>query len=919
MQGIQFYLMAVILFLSFLPLPLVSLDPGKAIDQYLMDEWKIPDGLPANTIRAITQTPDGFLWLGVGSNFVLVRFDGITFKVFKNETNQQIKNSTIYDFFLEKKGTLLIGSSKGLTRFHPQQGDFKTFPVKNGIQGNGMLCICEDMKGNLWIGSDDGYLNRFKNGTFTAFNATMGIENNWVSSILEDDKGNLWLGTAESGLLEYQYGKLVKHPIKGIDNHYSITCLFEDPKGILWIGTNKGLIKINHTTPTFYTTREGLSNNIITFIIEDHDGSLWVGTLNGINRLKKGLHGETIIEKYLENNLITCLFEDREKSLWIGTSGSGMKRLRDCQVKTYTTADGLNNDFVLSLYEDRNGDIRTGSFVGVNRFNGKNFVKFDPISDHVIIAISEDQKGNLWIGTYGKGLVRVVGKETITYSEKDGFTSNYVTVIHRDSKNRTWFGTDKGVFLYHHGHFKSYSFPDGPWSNIIAFIYEDEYQNMWIGTADGLRILSLKDEELNTKNSKTLLKGTHVTSIYQDPSGIFWLGTNGAGLKRISMTIGGVEIFSYQLEQGLNSNKIYQILEDENERLWMSSDRGIIKVSRKELDDLAKGNLHKINCVLYGVSDGMKNPECLYSAIKTRNNELWFATKKGIAVFQPDKMKINKLPPPVTIEKIIVDSQVIPKNKEDRPFRGVTDIEFHFTAPTFIAPGKVKFKTKLEGYDNQWHLVSPGQKRIAAYSDLPPGEYRFKVIAGNRDGIWNNTGDSFSFTIKRYFYQGIFFKISIFIFALVIGMIIFYFLRKHPFLEKSRRKYKTSILDPEKAERYLKKLFYVIEVEKIYKDEELSLQSLAEKLSIPPRELSQVINERLDMNYSNFINSYRIEEAKNLLFAPGENDHSILDIAYEVGFNSKAVFNRAFKKFTGMTPSQFRKNNIDSKTIIYKI
>jgi ligand-binding sensor domain-containing protein/AraC-like DNA-binding protein len=915
MQGIQFYLMAVILFLSFLPLRLMSLDPGKAIDQYLMDEWKIPDGLPANTIRAVTQTPDGFLWLGVGSNFVLARFDGITFKVFKNETNQKIKNSIIYDFFLDKKETLWIISSGGLTRFHPQQGDFKTFSVKDGLKGNGMLCICEDMKGNLWIGSEEGYLNRFKNGTFTAFNATMGIESNWVSSILEDNKGSLWLGTGESGLLEYKYGKLIKHPIKGIDNHYSITCLFEDSKGTLWIGTNKGLIKINHTTPTFFTTRDGLSNNIITTIIEDHNGSLWVGTLNGINRLKKGLPGKTIIEKYLENNLITWLLEDREKSLWIGTNGSGLKRLRDCQVKTYTTKDGLNNDFLLSLYEDKKGDIWTGSFVGVNRFDGKTFVKFDPMADHAVTAISEDQKGNLWIGTYGKGLVKVVGAETITYTEKDGFTSNYVNVIYRDSKNRTWFGTDKGVILYNHGHFKTYTFPDGPWSNIITFIYEDEYQNMWIGTADGLRILSLKDEELNTKNSKKFLKGTQVNSIYEDPSGIFWLGTNGTGLKRISLTPGGVKIFSYQVEHGLTSNKIYQILADENERLWMSCDRGIIKVSRKELEELAKGNLHEINCVLYGLSDGMKNPECFYSAIKTRNNELWFATKKGITVFQPGKMKINKLPPPVIIEKIIVDKQVIPKNQENCSFRGVTDIEFHFTAPTFIAPGKVKFKTKLEGYDNQWHLVSPGQNRIAGYSDLPSGEYQFKVTAGSRDGIWNNTGDSFSFCIKRYFYQETLFKISIFLSPLFIGIVLFYLFRKHPLLEKSRRKHKTSILDPEKAERYLKKLFYVIEVEKVYTDEELSLQSLAEKLSIPPRELSQVINERLDMNYSNFINSYRIEEAKNLLFAPGENDHSILDIAYEVGFNSKAVFNRAFKKFTGMTPSQFRKNNTDSKTI----
>ena len=910
MQGIQLYISVVILFLSLLPLPLVSLDPGKAIDQYIMDEWKIADGLPANTIRAITQTAEGFLWLGVGNNFVLARFDGITFKVYKNESNPGIKTSTIYDFFLDKKGKLWIGTSGGLTRFHPQHADFKTFSLKDGIKGNGMYSICQDMKGNLWISSDDGYLNRYSNDTFTAFNASVGIENNLVSSILEDNKGTLWLGTAESGLLKYQYGKLVKHTFKGIDNHYSVICLFEDTKGILWIGTKKGLIKIDHHTPTLYTTRKGLSNNYITNIIEDQNGSLWVGTLNGINRLKKGLNNKSIIEKYLENNLITSIFEDREKNLWIGTNGSGLKRLKDSEVKTYTTADGLNNDFLLSLYEDTNGDIWTGSFVGVNRFNGKTFVKFDPVPDHVITAINEDREGNIWIGTYGKGVVRVSGNETRTYTENDGCRGNYVISIHCDSKNRTWFGTDKGLILYQHGHFKTVTFPGGLLSNIITFMYPDEYQNIWVGTFDGLRVLSLKEKKVNTKHAKGYLKGTRITSIYENPSGVFWVGTNGEGLKRIRITPDGVEIFSYRIEQGLISNKIYKILEDEDERLWMSSDLGIIKVSRKELEDLQKENIPEINCVLYGVSDGMKNPECIYSAIKTRDNELWFATKKGIAVFSPRKMKVNKSPPPVIIEKIIVDRQSVPKNQDNPSFRGVNNIEFHFTAPTFIVPGKVTFKTRLEGYDNQWHLVSPGQKRIAGYSNLPSGEYRFNVTAGSRDGIWNNTGDSFSFSIKRYFYQGSFFKISIFLSPLLIGIVLVYFLGKHPLLKKFRRKYKTSNLDPGKAEKYLKKLLYVIEVEKVYRDEDLSLQSLAEKLSIPPRELSQVINEGLDMNYSNFINSYRIEEAKNLLFSPGENHYSILDIAYEVGFNSKAVFNRAFKKFTGMTPSQFRKNDL---------
>lgn len=912
MQGIHLYLIGVILFLVFWPLPLASLNPEKTIDQYLMHEWKIPDGLPTNTVRAITQTPDGYLWLGAGNKFVLVRFDGIKFTEFNKITNRKIKNSTIYKFFLDKKGVLWIGSSWGLTRFYPRQGVFEILSIKDGVRGLGMLCFCEDMKGNLWIGSDDGYLNRYKDGKFTAFKATMGVENNWISSILEDSKGNLWLGTAESGLLKYQYGQLVKRPIPGIEGRYSISRLYEDRKGILWLGTNRGLIRLDNTSATLYTTREGLSNNRITYIFEDHDGNLWVGTLNGINRLKIGPAGNIIIEKNLTNNLISCIFEDNEKNLWIGTNGSGLKRLRDSLVKTYTTEDGLNNDFLFSLFEDKKGDIWIGSCVGVNRFDGKNIFKFDPISDQAVFAINGNQNGNIWIGTYNKAVTRISGDELTTYTEKDGYPGNYVIPIYCDSKGRTWFGTDKGLIVFHNGLFKTYNFPGGMWSNVITIIYEDGRQKMWVGTTDGLHIFSLKNGEVNTKNLKTYFKGTLISSILEEPSGVFWVGTDGAGVKRINVTSDGFDIFSYLVDHGLPSNKIYKILEDDEERFWMCSELGIIKVSRKELEELARGNISRINCVLYGVSDGMKNPVCIYSAIKTRTGQLWFATKKGIAVFEPGKMKINKLAPPVIIEKIIVDSKIIPKNKENRVFSGANDIEFYFTAPTFISPERVKFKTKLEGYENQWQLISHTQNRSVGYRNLLPGEYRFKVIAGNRDGIWNNTGDSFSFTVERHFYQGIIFKVSIFLSPLLIGLVFFYFLRKHPFLKKFRKKYKASTLNSEKTEKYLKKLYYLIEVEKVYRDEDLSLVSLSEKLSIPPRELSQLINERLDMNYSNFINRYRIEEAKTLLSNDKDDNFSILKIAYEVGFNSKAVFNRAFKKFTGMTPSEFRKSHIKS-------
>lgn len=261
----------------------------------------------------------------------------------------------------------------------------------------------------------------------------------------------------------------------------------------------------------------------------------------------------------------------------------------------------------------------------------------------------------------------------------------------------------------------------------------------------------------------------------------------------------------------------------------------------------------------------------------------------------------------MVLKRIIFNYETVPGDQSGKSFKGIKSILFFFTAPTFISRERVKFKYKLVGFDKDWILLEGNQERMMHYENLPPGQYTFRVIAGNSDGIWNNTGASFGFTLKPWFYETLTFKISTALIVVLIVLGTYYTLKKYVSFHKIKDKYKQSTLDPVKTETYMQKLLYLLKEEKIYKDQQISLNSLAEKISLQPRELSQLINEQLNKNFWGLINSYRMEEVFRLLKDTKKNQRTILDIAFEVGFNSKEAFNRVFRKHTGMTPSQYKK------------
>jgi ligand-binding sensor domain-containing protein/AraC-like DNA-binding protein len=678
-----------------------------------------------------------------------------------------------------------------------------------------------------------------------------------------------------------------------------------------------------------YDTRNGLLNDEIVDIIEDSDGNLWVATLNNLHRMKvikEDQPGGILFEKILEKNLIMCLFEDSEGSLWIGTWDSGLIRLKNAVFIAHAPSTSLveknPGETIRSLFENPQGEIWIGSSLGkLYKFRNNECIEFLEIpgaASTIINAIREDNHGNLWLGAHGKGLYqRKKGTDTlINFNTQDGLADNIVISIFNDSKNNLWIGTYDGVSRYRNGIFKSLKARDGILGNFVNNVYEDNNHHIRIASNKGIYVI--EKGELTRKNMIEYLPDIPVACIHEeyissgndnDSNGyVSWVATHGAGLKRFK----DGKFFSYTTAEGMTSNFIYQMLEDERGNLWMMSDSGILRVNKKELNGFAEGRVDRINCTSFGISDGMKSSDFFTffsrnSALKTREGEFWFVTTKGITIVNPGEIKIIKSPPNVIIEEVFFNDRSIPlsiKEREEKDFKEVSDFVFHFTAPTFLSPGKIKFKYKLDGYDRDWAFLPPGEKRTARYKDLSSGTYTFKVTACNSDGVWNKRGDSITFTLTPLFYETIFFKILV-LFILLVLTLGGYFLYKKQWLRKIG-KYKGPSMNPIYIKECIKKLDYLMEIEKVYRDETISLQSLSGKLSITPHQLSRILNEKLNKNFPDFINTYRVQEAKKLLSDPGRGNQKILTIAFDVGFNTKVAFNTAFKKHTKMTPSQYR-------------
>jgi ligand-binding sensor domain-containing protein/signal transduction histidine kinase len=728
----------------------LALDPARDLFQFSQQTWLTENGLPQNTIHRITQGKDGYIWIATEEG--LARFDGIKFDLFDKQNTPQLSSNNVRVLLEDRAGDLWIGTADGLVQM--RAGKFTTFTTQQGPPGNVIDSLYEDHNDVLWIATSAGMV-RFSNGVFAPEVSQPDLPRDRIQALFEDREGALWIGSP-AGLVRAKDGAVTKLTKQdGLAND-SVISINEDHDGRLWIGTLDGLSCLEGKSFTNYTTRDGLPNNRITSLAVDREGSVWIGTAGGLNRFANKRFSGFRAGDALANELILSLFEDREGSLWIGTESGGLNLLKDKKFTTFTTREGLGSDLVKSIYEDRKGSVWIGTNGGgLSVLKDGKFTTYttaDGLSSNVVLAVFGDAEGNLWAGT-PDGLNRFKDGKFKIFTSADGLANDFVRSIYADQSGNLWIGTLGGLTRMKGDRFSVYTTAEGLPNDFVGTIYEDAQRQIWIGTLGGLS--KFKDEKFTNYTTRDGLSSNVVISLHEDAEGSLWIGTSGGGLNRLKQG----KFVPYTTRNGLPDDVVYSILEDRQNALWLSSNKGVFRLSKNELDDFANGKASSITPVLYGTADGMITRECSGgghpAGWRSSDGKLWLATIKGVAMIDPEKIKPNDQPPPVAIEQVRVDDESFIPAQTVELAPGKSRFDFYYTALSFVAPEKVKFKYKLEGFDRDW--VDGGTRRVAYYTNLRPGRYKFRVIASNNDGLWSSTGAAFDLYLRPHFYQTVWF------------------------------------------------------------------------------------------------------------------------------------------------------------------
>ncbi len=779
----------------------MGLDPHRALDQYGHQVWQTDTGLPQNTIHSILQTGDGYIWLGTEGG--LVRFDGVAFVTFDSENTPQLKSDIVYDLLQDRSGALWISTSAGLVRY--QSGSFQAFTTAGGLPADAVWFSYQDHSGRIWAITAAGpaYLRGEQfhpvprmqtaapesrralvedaNGTIwlagasglfaldasaRGNNADPRLSLRLLDGIACDalvigPAGDIWIGTRQ-GLERYSHGVLTAVALAGMPPNTEVTSLASDAKGGLWVGTAAGLA--HESNKAIVNTREALPAPRIESLFRDRQGALWIATAQGAARLAGNKLESFPPGSKLAGASVLTIFEDREGDIWLGTDASGLNVLRDQKFTTYTVANGLSGDLVRCVFESAAGDIWIGTNGnGLDRRTQNGFAVLttrDGLSSNIILALAGGSGSDLWIGT-PDGLDHLHRGHIEKFTSADGLPDDFIRSLYTGRDGTLWIGTRHGLAHMIGRKFVSYSTLDGLGGDLVGAILNASQGDTWIGTSGGLS--RLHHGAFTNYTVKDGLSNSVVTAIHQDAQGALWLGTNGGGLNRLFPGSGSkASIQSFPSNSRTLPGDIYGILEDASGNLWLSSRTGIFTVSRVALNAYAGGSAQSIPVLSYGTADGMKIRECSRgghpAAWKMTDGTLWFATLEGVSSINPAQAPENRLPPPVVIESFAVDGNVhslngastrSPSSWAVKP--GAARLEFHYAGLSFVAPQKVRYRYRLAGFDRGW--IDAETRRTAFYTNLPPGGYRFQVLAANNDGVWNQSGASLDFRIQPHFYQ----------------------------------------------------------------------------------------------------------------------------------------------------------------------
>ena len=743
----------------------LALNPSLDVSQYAHTAWTARDGFSLGTIFAMAQTPDGYLWLG--GEFGLFRFDGVRSVPWQPPAGQQLPAAP-YSLLVSRDGTLWIGTFAGLLTL--KDGKLTARPE---VGGQFVTSLVEDHEGTVWAGllgsaiGNGGRLCAFRKSSSVCYGED-GAFGSFVWAVYEDSSGTFWAG-ADSGLWRWRPGppkryamsnvriddlsngedgrvliamrgaglkhlvgdKLEPYPIRSATNPDAVlpdqevdsNKLLRDRDGGLWVGTHgRGLIHVHQGRTDVFTKADGLSGNIIAGLFEDREGDIWVSTAQGIDRFRE-LPVATISSRQgLSSDEVNSVLGATDGSVWIGTH-DGLTRWNHGQAKVYRKANGLPDDRVQSLYEDDRGRIWMFTGKGLAYFKDGRFAATDTMQARQVGSITGDKAGNLWLS----------GDADFSHL-REGHLVQQV-----------------------------------PWSALgrkqpaSVLVFDRGRGGIWLSFWNDGGVIYFKDGRVQASYSTTdgLGKG-HVAGLQLDRQGALWASTQG-GFSRIK----DGRVATLTTRNGLPCDAIHWSVEDDERSFWLYTACGLVRITRPELDAWIADPNRRIQTRVWDAADGvmlrMFSPVTFRPSVtKATDGKLWLLMGEGIQVVDPHHLGDNKLPPPVHVEQIVADHKIYWQNlpgstvaKLRLPPR-TRDVQIDYSALSLVAPEKVHFKYKLEAQDADWKEVV--NDRQAQYTNLPPGSYRFRVVACNNSGVWNDTGDSLEFSIAPAYWQTSWFR-----------------------------------------------------------------------------------------------------------------------------------------------------------------
>ncbi len=743
--------LSVCLTLLALELPACALDPNRELNQYCLDSWSYRNGLPPRTIAAITQTTDDYLWLT--SEQGVIRFDGNSFQMFDKDNTPGLPSEYTWALEPDPKGGLWVGTA-GQSFGQLKDERFIAFP-RTIFYDTFVRDFCYARDGSLWVGGHDLARIRFQDQRaipdVRVFSAkTTGFDFGTVNGVMEDSKGIIWIA-AGSGLYSVVGDRLARY-----GDMILVGPICEDREGNLWVrdGINPRIRRLNNGRWTVYTKRDGLSSPDVRCLYCDSHGAVWLGTSQGIDRFYAGRFSTLKITGDLKE-AVTAIFEDREGNLWVAT-GTTLHRLSDaklipfvlrrpagteeasagpqcytaddqrfwyafdsqsglwCQIGStltrLTDRDGWPVGTVVSLAAAPDGGfwgtVRISSFGGppqsllVRYRNGK--VTTFPLGTEEATCVCVDKEGP-W-------LARTLGEQWYFERWRNGRRESFgpscrlqeVKVASPDSQGRLWLLSDGGLYCIDQHHATPYHLDRNGTELFVYSLFVDARDDCWLATDLGL-----------------------------------------ARLRNGSTTY-------FDRASGLPDDKIAQILGDGKGNLWIGCNRGVFSVRQDDFEALDNRKIRSIPYRFFDASDGLRRfPNG--QPLVTFDGRFWFHTGEDYVIVDPNHIPTNLLPPQVRVVNAILDKCALSLVGGSNAPPGSGDLEIRYTALSYIAPERVLFKYKLEGYDQDW--VDAGTRRAAYYTKLPPGNYRFRVIACNNDGVWNEAGAAILFTLQPNWYQ----------------------------------------------------------------------------------------------------------------------------------------------------------------------